>query len=126
MGEESYGVVVEAVCFVAVEITLGCIWARVKWWLTREGVGVEMRVNQMRAPGRGVAGHEKEGEEFIAAVAAAGDGCRVNTLVLSAEVGEDVERRGLVKEREVSREQDIDSQDGEEVWLVTQVWSRSC
>lgn len=94
MAEERDGVVVEAVGLVAVEVALGGVWLGVQWGLACERVGGEAWVDEVRAPGGGVAGHEEEGEEvFLSAVWGRGimscvggvDGGRVDAFVLFPE-----------------------------------------
>lgn len=94
MAEERDGVVVEAVGLVAVEVALGGVWLGVQRGLAGECVGGEAWVDEVGAPGGGVAGHEEEGEEvFLSAVRRRGvmscvgseNGGRVDAFVLFPE-----------------------------------------
>lgn len=65
MAEERDGVIVKPVGLVAIVVTLGGVGLGVQGGLAGEGVGAQARVDEMRTPGSGVAGHEKEGEEIV-------------------------------------------------------------
>ncbi|KFY16762.1 hypothetical protein V492_01101, partial [Pseudogymnoascus sp. VKM F-4246] len=114
--KEALRVVEKPVRLVAVRRALGRPGWDVERWFARQGPGVESRVHEVRAPGRGVAGHEESGEWGV------GDGVgdeeaafgEVGGFVVVAEEGEDVEDAALVDEGCVEGEGDVEGDEGAE------------
>lgn len=107
LAQELAGVVVKLVGFIDVDGLLGL--GQVHGWFTGERPGMDVRIDQVGAPWGAVAGHEEPGRDPLRRT---GRVCRfVNSgvsLLLVAEVRENVEGPRCVVYRCVDRNGDVD------------------